>query len=913
MTENNNDYIDTPPNNPIFFSSSEQHIRTIFDDGDWVEFRALRDKSSSSGKVHTLYRQAPIREDDTSLDEWLTAHNAKGWSLYIGANPRKSNRCSGACNAATDSDVEKFNTLFVDFDDADPEEAMLRIESASLPEPTLLVASGRATGTHAYWRFDEPITDPVLWRSLQITMIRSVQSDKAIKNPSRIMRLCGTENHKRGAPCRILKIGGTFPKWDDLGIEPAQEVQSFQTQHDPDRTPCTENLNTVTLSYLQEETEGGERNNKLVAAAFDYNANNYPIEQAIKELAIERGVNRDGLSESESVRTVQNAYKKKATPSFTRTLVEETTASDLLSDLNESKGMAPEGFTPDNASTAVAVKIAEDDNSSPPVSDNTAHVSDKKEVVRVDNRPVDPSDRVLVSNVSTKVVMENGRRKVVTLYKPVDEIASEMSEALGGYPRRSTSTGVFAIKETKKEKVELWSILDTNDLFALFHDRAIVRWVRGECETLQGDTLSAITKTEFFRWVKDNMEPSYEGVSEYPHVPPRPSTFYLPTVLPEPTGKCLDEFVAALNPATENDRKLMMAAMMTPGWGGASGARPMFVFTSDYGQGSGKTETAKAIGRIWGGSATLDYEDNWQNISKRIMSSDDWLSRIFLFDNIKGKFSGSAIEAAVTSEYLTGHKMFVGTVKRPNDATFMLTFNLPEMSRDLAQRSVIVKVGKPSAGDFVEWACQFVEEHRLQLISDILHLLKQTPEKVVSMQHADRWRAWQRDVLSKVPDCDVDALAAEIIERRPGADADAEEASSIVQAISDHLILYARREDSEEITEVTGAEIVKVMEVSGNWRANDTFSASSNSRKCMSIVKGKLLGRGVLMPIETEGKDGQKRPKKVRVNDEGRPCGERSPTQSIVFGWVWEKAEEVLGTFSSQEDLENALTDDLPI
>jgi len=908
MTKKENDFINTPPNNPVFFSSAEQHIRTIFNDGDWIEFRAIRNNSSSN-KVHTLYRQAPIKEDDSSLNEWLTAHNAKGWSLYIGANPRSSNRCSGACNAATDNDVEKFNTLFVDFDDADPEEALVRIESASLPEPTLLVASGRATGTHAYWKFNETISDPVLWRSLQIAMIRSVKSDKAIKNPSRIMRLCGTENHKRGAPCRLLKEGNTYDTWESIGIKPAEEVQSFQSHHDPDREPCTENLNTVTLSYLQEETEDGERNNKLVAAAFDYNANNYPIEQAIQELAIERGVGRDGLSEAEAVRTVRNAYKRKATPSFTRTLVEETTTSDLLSDLNETKGMAPEGYSPDSASSAVAIKISESDTG---VVGGTPN-DEGKDITRVDNRPVDPRDRVLVSNVSTKVVMENGRRKVVTLYKPVDEIAFEMSEALGGYPRRSTATGVFAIKETKKERVELWSILDTNDLFALLHDRAIVRWVRGECETIQGDTLSAITKTEFFRWVKDNMEPSYDGVSEYPHVPPRRSTFYIPTELPEPTGECLNEFVNALNPATENDRKLMLAAMMTPGWGGASGARPMFVFTSDYGQGSGKTETAKAIGRIWGGSATLDYEDNWQNISKRIMSSDDWLSRVFLFDNIKGKFSGSAIEAAVTSEFLTGHKMFVGTVKRPNDATFMLTFNLPEMSRDLAQRAVIVKVGKPLAGDFVEWACQFVEEHRLQLISDILHLLKQTAKKVVSAKFADRWRAWQRDVLSKVPNCDVDELAAEIIERRPGADADAEEASSIVQAISDHLILYARRKDSEDITEVTGAEIVKVMEASGNWRANDSFSASANSRKCMSIVKGKLLGRGVLMPIETEGKDGQKRPKKVRVNEEGRPSGSRSTTQSIVFGWVWDKAEEVLGSFSSPEDLEDALTNDLPI
>jgi len=712
------------------------------------------------------------------------------------------------------------------------------------------------------------------------------------------MRGCGgrgTDNHKRNAPCRILKVGGTFPMWEELGLEPAEEIQTFQ-QYDPELMPQEKNLNNKTISFLNEPTTSGERNNRLVAASFDYNANNFPIEQAIKDLAIARAVIRDGLPEDEAVRTVHNAYKKVCTPSFSRTAVEETTASDLTTSLNAEKGLPPEGFVPEPIGSTLPIQITEE--------------IDNQE--RPDNLPSDPRDRVLISNVSTKVVVENGRRKIVTLYKTVDEIATDMCEALGGYPRRSNATGVFAVKETKKDKVELWTILDTNDLFALLHDRAIVRWVSGECETMQGDTLSAMTKTEFFRWVKDNIEPSYDGVSEYPHVPPRRSTYYIPTQLPEPTGECLEKFIQALNPATELDRNLMLACAMTPAWGGPSGARPMFVFTSDYGQGSGKTETAKAIGRIWGGSACLDYEDNWQNISKRIMSSNDWLSRVFLFDNIKGRFGGSAIESAVTAEWLTGHKMFVGTVKRPNDATFMLTFNLPEMSRDLAQRAVIIKVGKPCSGDFVEWATNFVEEHQYQLISDLLYLLKQPSQQIVGQEFADRWRAWQRDVLSRVPNCNVDELAAEIIERRPSADVDAEESSSIVQAISDHLLSYERRIDNEDITEVTGSEIVKVMESTGNWRANDSFSDASNNRKCISVVKGKLLGRGVLMPVEVAGSSGQKRPKKVRVNDEGRPTGTRSKNQSIVYGWVWAKAEEVLGSFTQPEDLPTP-NEDLPI
>ena len=106
-----------------------------------------------------------------------------------------------------------------------------------------------------------------------------------------------------------------------------------------------------------------------------------------------------------------------------------------------------------------------------------------------------------------------------------------------------------------------------------------------------------------------------------------------------------------------------------------------------------------------------------------------------------------------------------------------------------------------------------------------------------------------------------------------------------------------------------------MLETTGNWVSNDSYSKSSNSRKCMSIVKGKLLGRGVLVTIEVEATTGQKRPKKVRVNDEGRPTGQRSPNQSIVFGWVWEKAEEVLGSFAGDTGLASTASggyNDLP-
>lgn len=869
---------------PVNMDDVARYIAATFNGDDWIELRAIRIQGRGG---HVQFVQANKVE---TISDWIDAHNSPNWSCFIGANPRKSDSGSGANGAAIDDDVSVFHSIFVDFDDATIDEALQRITDAGLQPATMMIASGRATGTHAYWRLREPLTDAALWKRLQVGLIRALNSDKSIKNPSRIMRLPGTENHKRNAPCRIISCKGPddwFLSWEDIGVVPADGEEQFEfVAPDPNLRPDDRNLNNTTLRFLSEETPEGERNNRLIAAALDFNANNFEIDDALNRL-VSLAVERDGLDQGEAERTVRSGYARPASPSFKRIIGPEVSMADLAATLNEDRGMAS---TETDTSLDGAAQPIHGDELRPAVpTDDSGDPDLPTPSVRRDGLPTDPRDRPHVANVSSRVVMDNGRRRVITVYKPIDQIGRDMSDALGGWPRRSKSTGPFALKQSS-EGPEIWTIYDANDMFALIHDRATVRWTRGDCESELGDTLSAVTKTEFFKWVKDNIEPCYDSVAELPHVPPRQGLYYLPIELPDPTGSCLQEFISRLNPATDIDRQLMIAAMMTPGWGGPPGARPVFVFSSDYGQGSGKTETAKAIGRIWGGASTLDYEDNWQNISKRIMSSDDWLSRVFLFDNVKGKFGGAAIEAAVTSENLTGHKMFVGTVKRPNDATFIVTFNLPEMSRDLAERAVVIKLGPPKAGDFVEWSQDFIRENKLQLIADLLDLLKAPVQGTIDRTNRDRWAAWQRDVLARVPNSNPDELAASIIERRPTADAEAEEASEIVQAISNYIIGEGRKTD--QITEITTAEIVRVMEESGNWTPNDSYSQSANARKCISVVRGKLLGRGVLMPLETSGQNGN-RPKRVRVDDTGRPTRHRSGKQSVVYGWVWDKASEI--------------------
>jgi hypothetical protein len=127
----------------------------------------------------------------------LFKDNHYGEHIYAGVNPR---RFRGATKSR---DVACARCLFVDFDGIGPDTARDRWHDAGLPEPTLAIASGH--GVHAYWRLAEPITDLPLWTALQKKLIALLDSDKAVHDPARIMRLPGFINHKQPvALCRII-------------------------------------------------------------------------------------------------------------------------------------------------------------------------------------------------------------------------------------------------------------------------------------------------------------------------------------------------------------------------------------------------------------------------------------------------------------------------------------------------------------------------------------------------------------------------------------------------------------------------------------------------------------------------------------------------------------------------------------
>ncbi len=772
----------------------------------------------------------------------------EGQNVYAGANPRKA---KGGKDAAS---VTLARSLFVDFDGITPTEAMNRIMSQGLPTPTIVVASGNTIGAHAYWRLTQAITDMGEWTARQKELIRVLNSDPAIHDPPRIMRLPGTDNVKRGAECVLLYAGeeryelqtireacAVEQAGDDRSI--ANDIANIGRKPNPGGL---EGLSRRTLMFLHAGAPEGERNHSLFAAACDYAGCGVPQAQAEADL-LSAGA-RCGLTDQEILSCVRSAYGKSRTPS--RTTVPERpvlAASPFAPQARQSD--ADEGAPAGGGKGEDKQDDGTNEESQPEARHSLSNVVDAWK--ETSSRGADGKAKAKVEHY--------------TVYKPIDIITAELLAHTGQWPKLLGNVPFVMAGEGLDAYPN--HLPRATSLFAWMHGQMDVRWSATACQdAATGAARTAPTKEELFEYIRlgsGGIE-QYRAVTAYPHHPPIKGVYYAPVELPVATGQRLKEFLAMLNPETEQDRLLMLAALLTPGWGGEPGTRPMFVFTSDAGVGAGKTATAVALSDIWGGACQLDYDESWADLSKSMMSSDRWNARVLLFDNVKGKFGGSALESVVSSKSLSGWRSYVGQVSRPNDATIYVTFNMPQLTRDMADRAVIIKIGRPRHDkSFVAQSSAFISQHREQLVADLAEILKGPVVAKIDPQHGDRWQHWQREVLGRIPGGDT--LAALVCGRRPEVDSDSDDAASVCDAIVKYMDRRASGVDT-----ITAAEIHRACVVAGLWKDDLSMPKDKCCKTCVMWVRRILSGREVLSPSLISGTQKQAR-KNVYLDDAKEP------------------------------------------
>lgn len=770
----------------------ETYLTAVFEPTDLVEVRCFhRVKGQGVRQFWKPAREVP------SLLPMLGGLNTEGeFNVYVGGNPRLR-------EAGSEADVALARCLFADWDDLLPPDAAARIAGAGLPPASLIVDSGH--GVHAYWRLASPLTDMETWKAAQLKLIGIAGSDPKIKDPPRVMRLPGfinfadPEKDEGDANCSIIA--------QDLSLryEFAQVVGDI-TLAEPPRGPSRPPSNTLdqfaalsrsTVQFCLAGAGEGERNSRLFSAACDMAGVGIPYHDAeAKLLSAATGC---GLAEAEAKESIRSAYGQPRSPAVPK---DEEIASAF-------QRLAPKT----NAEVETAPAPA---------------------------RPA-PNLRPQVANV---VDTMNAEGESLRYYLPLPQIASAINEATGGWPRRASGM-VFAIRETPDPIPTMRDVIwigNAKELFAWFGHSCDTRWATGDAQHHQKKhKLNPPTKDELFAYLKENAAPLYRGVEVLPHVPPIPDTFYLPTKLPsvelDDPGTPLKELVRRFNPEQPMDRQLMLAALLTPGWGGPPGARPAFVFTSEHGRGVGKTITAQVIAEIWGGVVSIGAKEDWEVVRKRLLGNESLVKRVLLIDNIKGKFQGGDIEGMITAKELDGWKPYHGQASRPNTLTWFFTANTPSLSRDLADRSIIVKVGKQLHGQgFLRWAMEHIAMHRPAILAEAYAILAGGDRCSIDPENRDRWETWQDAVLTKFDDGNELAELAKT--RRPDVDSDNDDAEEIAASVLT-LVASAYSDHATRRIHMTYHQLYRRL------LADDVIDKNFGPKQCNSWIRERC-GQGAL-------------------------------------------------------------------
>lgn len=302
------------------------------------------------------------------------------------------------------------------------------------------------------------------------------------------------------------------------------------------------------------------------------------------------------------------------------------------------------------------------------------------------------------------------------------------------------------------------------------------------------------SKAEIFEAMPSFAE-RFDHIERYPHSPPIPGHYYACPPPPKIERRYAIELLDFFNPFTPTDRDLLLAFMMTVIWGGPAGSRPLFLL-SGVGQGSGKTSCCQAVASLVGSEIQLSGHFKLEDAAKALLNGNGMSKRFVILDNLKSnRFSHADLESLITSKIISGHRLFVGEGSRPNHIIWVITQNSPELSRDLAQRTVWIKLGAPTySSDWLDRLHKFINQYRWEIIADLIRCLQNPVSEIAA--HS-RWGAWESGVLSCLPD--PNEAQAVILERRQELDGDAQASSKLEEEIASWLTQLGYRPDQDKI------------------------------------------------------------------------------------------------------------------
>jgi Primase C terminal 2 (PriCT-2) len=360
--------------------------------------------------------------------------------------------------------------------------------------------------------------------------------------------------------------------------------------------------------------------------------------------------------------------------------------------------------------------------------------------------------------------------------RSVNDMAGYLKRKTGGWPKR-VGEQLF-VEGDEQRPIFLGS---STQLFGVLDSVSAVFWVKGA---------AMLTQERFFEFLRKLGAEQFETIEPCPHHPPMAGAFYMHRPLEATGGGLFDQLLQMLTPATEQDRELIRAALMTPFWGGPAGKRPAFRIEGpqddpESGRGTGKTTLAATIASIAGGSIRLEEGEEFGRFITRLLSNEHGMKRVVLIDNVKkARFSWSCLEEFITSPVISGHALFRGEAQRPNNLVTIITMNGGSFSKDMAQRIIPIRLARPEHSP--EWdkkLAAFIEANRWGLIAEIIDTLGQDPGM---LKTATRWALWEEQVLGQ---CGQFKECQALIKERIGAiDDDDDDAFEFEAFVAEKLV-----------------------------------------------------------------------------------------------------------------------------
>lgn len=380
------------------------------------------------------------------------------------------------------------------------------------------------------------------------------------------------------------------------------------------------------------------------------------------------------------------------------------------------------------------------------------------------------------------VAGEDGSGRTMRQGLPVQTIADRLGQLTCGWPRRIDNL-LFAENPGPHP---LW-LENANALFA---------WVSRHLSA-QGPNLldwdhggNLVSEARLYAYLTQNTE-AYDALECYPHHPPLPRHYYMHAPIEPGDGKHLRRLLKFFRPATDIDGDLIKAFFLTLLWGGSPGQRPAWLFTAEDGdrqggRGVGKSTIGQIAGQLLGGYITLSTSDSYRDLIARILSPKAMLQRVVLLDNLKTlKLNWAELEAMITADSISGYRLYHGEGRRVNTLTVVLTVNGASVSKDMAQRCVIIQVKRPRYS--ATWRAdveKYINDHRWEIIGDIVGQLQAPAHSPAAF---GRWGRWEAEVLARA--CPELADAQKVIRERQESVDDDEAERDLVR---DHLLEMLR-------------------------------------------------------------------------------------------------------------------------